>query len=110
MVKILQGHRSILPAAAFHPAGRLLALGDSLGSIRLWDLAQGEPQWIHTMQSHDWIEALAFSSDGRYLASTGATTDNSIHLWDVTTRECIAVLSGHTQRVRSLVFAPNNLL
>ncbi|MCB0123134.1 MAG: WD40 repeat domain-containing protein, partial [Caldilineaceae bacterium] len=107
MIKILQGHRPVLPAAAFSPSGHLLALGDSLGSIRLWDLAQREPQCDCTLQSQDWIEALAFSPDGQYLASTGATNDHAIYLWDVAAKECIAVLAGHTQRVRALAFAPD---
>lgn len=110
MVKILQGHRSIIPAAAFSPSGHLLAIGDSLGSIRLWQMAEDAPQSVHSIQSHDWIEALAFSPDGRYLAGTGATNDHAIRLWNVATGECVAVLAGHTQRVRSLAFAPDGAI
>ncbi|MCB0189069.1 MAG: WD40 repeat domain-containing protein, partial [Caldilineaceae bacterium] len=110
MVKILQGHRSVLPAVAFSPSGELLALGGSTDPIRLWDITQRAPQCVSTLQSHDWTEVLAFSPDGRYLASTGATNDNAIHLWDVATRQCINVLAGHAERLRSLAFAPDGAI
>ena len=71
----------VLPAAAFHPDGRLIATGDWEGKARLWDATSGtrvgpvlrEPVSVH---------ALAFSPDGRTLA-VGAR-DGTLTLWPIT--------------------------
>ena len=39
------------------------------------------------------LHALAFSPDGRFLASTGA--DGTVKVWDVSTKKPRAVLLGH---------------
>ncbi|HET6263157.1 MAG TPA: WD40 repeat domain-containing protein, partial [Chloroflexia bacterium] len=55
------------------------------------------------------ISALAISSDSRWLAS--ASTDATIHLWDLTSPNPIAesvVLSGVTQPSTKLVFSPDS--
>ena len=49
-------------------------------------------------------QAIAFSPDGTILAS--GREDHTIRLWDVVTGACLAVLSGHTGRVRSVAFNP----
>ncbi|MCB0094108.1 MAG: NACHT domain-containing protein [Caldilineaceae bacterium] len=107
MIKMLYGYRCIISDAAFSPVDPLLAVGDSVGTIRLWDIGQEQPNHIHTLQAHDLVETLAFSPNGRYLASAGGIYNHAIQLWDITTKQCLARLQGHTQRVRTLTFAPD---
>lgn len=107
MVRMLYGYRCIISAAVFSPVEHLLAVGDSVGTIRLWDIGQEQPQHTHTLQEPDLVETLAFSPDGRYLASAGGLHDHTIRLWDMATKECLAQLQGHTQRVRALAFTPD---
>src|SRR5262249_15108748 len=54
------------------------------------------------------VHALAFSSDGRYLA-TGAA-DQRVRIWDTTTREPVKELRGHSACVNAVAFAPEAYL
>jgi eukaryotic-like serine/threonine-protein kinase len=76
--------RSALIAATFRPAGDVLALAKSDGSIDLWSVPQqrdATASRIQTLKGHTaQIDSIAFSPDGERLASGGR--DRSIKWWD----------------------------
>ncbi len=81
--------------------GTTLACKDSLGQIFVWDL-RGR-QLRHKLKSAPTrTDALAFSPDGRILASP---SEKSIRLFDVAAGEEIAVLKGHIWNVQSIDFS-----
>jgi small GTP-binding protein len=59
----------------------------------------------HVLRGHEgWIGRIAWSPDGKYLASP--SNDTTIRIWDVSTGECIHVLEGHTTLVNSIAWLP----
>src|SRR6059058_1270974 len=54
------------------------------------------------------IRAVAFSPDGRLLASAG--WDETVRLWDPGSGAAVSELTGHTARVFSVAFSPDGRL
>ena len=72
-----------------------------LGSAHAQDQPQIFPQLGHSAS----VLAVAFSPDGKVLAS--GSNDNTIKLWDVASGRELRTLSGHTRRVQSVAFTPD---
>jgi WD40 repeat protein len=74
--------------------------------LQLWD--PDELQVRATLKGHEEdVTALAYSSDGKLLASTGE--DKSVRLWDASTHKSLAVFE-HTQPVSCLAFSADSKL
>jgi len=70
------------------------------------NLVSGEELW--TAQAADEnVTALAFSADGKKLASGAGFVESTVRLWDVASGRVVARLEGHRTYVRDLVFWPN---
>jgi WD40 repeat protein/serine/threonine protein kinase len=99
------GHRAgPIKGLAFSPDGRRLASGSWDRTLRIWDVASGQP--VHTLLAHAQpILGLAYSSDGRWLAT--ASYDQTVKVWDAVRGEEIRTLHGHASRVQSVAFSPD---
>ena len=100
----LKGLTASPVAAEFSPDGRVfVASGRRQPYFYLWRLDQntgdGEMLKAHSGQ----IQSLAFSADGRHLAS--ASWDSTIRLWEVLTGAEIAKFTGHSEHVVSVAFS-----
>lgn len=85
--------------------GKLLAAGDTDGTIHLWSIP--DLQKLLTCKGHrSWVTSLAFSPDGKTLASS-SSTDYTIKLWDTNTGYNLHTLRGHQHGVWSVAFSPD---
>ncbi|HEV7226450.1 MAG TPA: WD40 repeat domain-containing protein, partial [Pirellulales bacterium] len=54
----------------FSPDGKRLAAGMLDGSLTIWDVETGKrPEWAHWPAHASWVQTLAFTADGRRLAT-----------------------------------------
>jgi WD40 repeat protein/serine/threonine protein kinase len=70
------------------------------------DLRDGKKLWT-TNAAEEYVTALAFSPDGKTLASAAGLKESDIRLWDVASGNEIGRLEGHGFYVNSLVFWPD---
>ena len=108
------GHPSgVRDPVSFAPDGRTLATGTADGAVVLWDVLDprrpsrlGEAETGYT----DTVTGLAFTPDGKTLATSGFFEDD-VTLWDVSDRRgpvrIGSPLVGHTDTVYALAFSPN---
>src|SRR5262249_13312635 len=76
-------------SGAFTRAGKRLGSGGGPGSVHLWDAAAGgEP--LRSFPDSDGVAALAFSPDGKHLATAGFC--RRVDVWDTTTGELLHTL------------------
>jgi WD40 repeat protein len=94
---------------ALHTATRdlgLAAYAISEGRIRVIDLATGQERWT-VKAADEMVIGIAFSPDGKVLASSEGYVEGTIKLWDVSSGREIGRLEGHRSWVYALVFWPD---
>jgi WD domain, G-beta repeat len=69
---------------------------------------------LHSIQAHTGIsgvtfvvEAVAFSPDGRRLASCGGSKPGEVKIWDTATGQVVLTLRGHNNFVTGVAFSPD---
>ncbi len=114
----LKGHDNWITAVAWSPTGPLLASAGLDKKIILWQLPTRKPSRViegaaapaagqpAVADKHvDWIRALSFTPDGKFLVSAG--DDKAIIVWEVETGKFVRRLEGSTEWVMALASSPD---
>jgi WD40 repeat protein len=123
----LRGHIGRVTVVAYSPDRARLATGSDDGTVKIWHAHSGAV--IATLHGHTWgpnqarpaagpppagspplelpppITALAFSPDGKRLAS--ASWGDSVKVWDATSGADLPTLRGHTSTVHAVAYSPD---
>ncbi len=102
---------------AFSAVNEQLAAAGYDGMVRIWDLetaseqARLSPSSLPASQVRSgspWILGVAFSPDGRYMATT--SQDGTVTMWDAASMQALRTLSGHKGIVFRASFSPDSRL
>lgn len=128
-IRTIRGNSEPIFALSFSPDSQYLAWASNATTVRVLSLATGQEarslsrpaRWIRRLPivpipsplpvpnlgltALPAIPSIAFSPDGRYLASGGF--DKAIRVWEVATGREVKKLEGHQQVVASLAFNPD---
>jgi WD40 repeat protein len=96
-----------LMTLAMRPDGRMVAVAGAFPPIRLIDLESGKV--VGRLEGQlKLVRALAFSHDGKYLASgdgdVGRSEPGEVRIWEVDRRETVQIFRGHTESIFALDF------
>ena len=117
--RVLVGHTGPVLRIAFSPDGKRLASCGGQGertrpagetpdnTVRVWDLETGSPLLVLTEHTNA-VLGLAWSPDGRHIASGGA--DQTIRVWDSGSGGRQFLLANQEGIVQSVAFSPDGTL
>jgi WD40 repeat protein/predicted Ser/Thr protein kinase len=101
--KEIQGPGARILSVAVSPDGTLIAALDWDGDLSVRDAATGQEVARVRLGGGGQTKGLAFSPDGRRLAST--TPEFNVYLWDVRTYQVSTRLTGHIGEVFGVAFS-----
>ena len=90
---------------ALSPDGKTIAAGVG-ETVKLFDITSGNE--IRTMPAGGSVDVIAFSLDGKTIASSGGSMGMDIIIWNAQTGEKLQTLTGHTSFLTALAFSPDS--
>ncbi len=110
---IYRGHVSWVFTAVWSPDGKHIASGagtaDTPGArtdntVQVWDATTGK-QLVAYRRHSDWVAAVAWSPDGKRIAS--ASYDKTVQIWDAFTGATLLIYRDHTKEVLTMAWSPD---
>jgi WD40 repeat protein len=102
---VIDSNTDSVTAVAYSPTEARIVSADSDNNLQMWNPDTGEPMGRPLTGHKKEPQTVAFSLDGRLIASGG--NDATVRLWEVATGTQVGELDGHTDAVYSVAFSPD---
>ncbi len=100
---------SPIQSLGYSPDGATVAVGTENNRIGIWDVVAGKQRFA--LEGHTGgVWCVAFSPDGKLLASGGGIFDKTLRLWDTKTGKELARLEEGEDAVTNVAFSPEGKL
>ena len=111
---IYRGHHACVLSVAWSPDGHYIASGDTEGIVHVWNVeapfaetAFEEQATLVTYRGHArFVRSIAWSPDGKYIASGGDYGDNTVQVWEASSGNHIYTHSSQ-YRIFAVAWAPD---
>ncbi len=104
LIRTLEGHTSVVTAAAVTPDGFRAVSASRDRTLRVWDLGSG--QTVRTFEGHTKaVTTVAVTPNGRWAVS--GSRDQTLRVWDLESGQMVRTLEGHTERVAAVAITPD---
>ncbi|CAE6537301.1 unnamed protein product [Rhizoctonia solani] len=105
----LRGHTDYVMSLAFSPDGSRVVTGSADRTARVWNILEQRAPPVLFEEHEGVIWSVAFSPDGRFVASASGSGDNTIRLWDPSDgRSISAPLTIHTDDIKAVAISPDS--
>ncbi|KAK9142298.1 hypothetical protein Syun_011698 [Stephania yunnanensis] len=108
-----KGHSDYLHCIVARNSSSQIITGSEDGTVRMWDCKSGKCTYVINPQKNvklkaasSWISCIALDISENWLAFS---TDRSISIWNLPTRECISMI-GTLSLVQDILFEDNQIL
>jgi WD40 repeat protein len=91
-----------IETVGWSPDSTKFASGSKCGKVSIWDVATSQGKSIGSHSGC--VTSVAWSQDGKCLAT--GSLDNTVMIWDAVTGVCRRRLTGHTDEVLTVSWAP----
>lgn len=101
--RVFDAH-SPLEAIDMDLGGNRFAAGGWNGTATIWNRQTGQVL-CSLKHGGEYVNAVAFSPDGRFLATGGNDSDGFIQIWDIEKAQRVRTIKGHADEVLSLAYS-----